>query len=375
MLAAGTAAQTSFSAFGIGLPVAVPAIRDELGLSLAAIGVVLAAEWIGSLLTLLPWGLLTDRVGERIVLATGLGACGVVLVVAGHASTATGLALLLGLAGATGVSVNAASGRAVMHWFEADERGFALGIRQTSVPVGGLIGAIVLPHLDVESAFLFMGGLCLLGAVVGAVFLRERRVVAHDEGEAVPWTVRDRRIWILCAASGLFVVTQIAVTSFVVLFLHDERGFSTGAAAAVLAAVQVGATALRIGTGRWSDAVRSRIRPLRLIGLATAAALGVATALLYGPASLLVPALVVAGALSMAWNALSFTAAVEIAGRARSGAAIGIQQSALAAAGAAAPVLFAATVSATSWRVAYGAAALFPVAGAWVLAPLVERSR
>jgi hypothetical protein len=87
----------------------------------------------------------------------------------------------------------------------------------------------------------------------------------------------------------------------------------------------------------------------------------------------LVPALVVAGALSMAWNALSFTAAVEIAGRTRAGAAIGIQQSALAAAGAFAPVLFAATVSATSWRVAWGLAALFPLAGAWVLRPLAAR--
>jgi hypothetical protein len=85
-----------------------------------------------------------------------------------------------------------------------------------------------------------------------------------------------------------------------------------------------------------------------------------------------VPALVAACALSMSWNALSFTAAAEFAGRARAGAAIGIQQSALAAAGAFAPVLFAATVSATSWRVAWWLAALFPLAGAWVLRPLAR---
>jgi sugar phosphate permease len=372
VLAAGTAAQTSSAAFGIGVPVLAPALRDELGLSLGEIGLVLAAEWIGGLLTLFVWGLLADRVGERLVLGAGLGTCGVLLVVAGHASSTAELALLLGLAGAAGVSVNAASGRAVMHWFEAEERGFALGIRQTSVPLGGLVAAIVLPHLDVESAFLFLGAFCLVGAVVGAALLRERGGDVH-EADVAPWTVRDSRIWILCASSAFFVMAQVTLVSFVVLFLHDERGFSTGEAAAVLGAFQVGAAVLRIAAGRWSDAVRSRIGPLRQIGVATAVSLAIAAALLDGPLVVLVPALVLAGALSMAWNALSFTAAVEFAGRARSGAAIGIQQSALAAAGAAAPVLFAATVSATSWRVAWGLAAVFPLVGAWVLRPLAER--
>jgi sugar phosphate permease len=370
VLGAGTAAQAAAAAFGVGVPVIVPAIRDELGLSLGQIGAVLAAEWIGSLLTFFPWGLLADRVGERFVLGAGLGTSGVLLIVAGHASNAAELALLLGLAGAAGAAVNAASGRAVMHWFDEEERGFALGIRQTSIPLGGVVAAVVLPHLGVEAAFLFLGLLSLGGALVGVVVLRERGT--HEE--VAPWTVRDSRIWILCAASGLFVFTQVTLMSFVVLFLHDERGFSPGEAAAVLAAFQVLAAGLRIATGRWSDAVRSRIGPLRQLGVGTAVALALAVVLLDAPSAVLVPALVVAGALSMSWNALSFTAAVEFAGRARAGAAIGIQQSALAAAGAAAPVVFAATVSGTSWRVAWGLAALFPLAGAAVLAPLA-RSR
>jgi MFS family permease len=72
VLAAGTAAQTSFSAVIIGLPVLAPALRDEHSLSLLQVGVVLDSLWIGTLVTLLPWGLLADRRGERLVLATGL---------------------------------------------------------------------------------------------------------------------------------------------------------------------------------------------------------------------------------------------------------------------------------------------------------------
>jgi sugar phosphate permease len=52
---------------------------------------------------------------------------------------------MLTLAGAAGASVNAASGRAVMSWFAPAQRGFALGIRQTAVPLGGAAAALFLP--------------------------------------------------------------------------------------------------------------------------------------------------------------------------------------------------------------------------------------
>ena len=159
---------------------------------------------------------------------------------------------------------------------------------------------------------------------------------------------------------------------FVVLFLHDEHGFSTGQAAAVFAVGQALAAALRIGVGRWSDVLGSRVRPLRLVGVAVAVTVGAVAVLAAAPAWLLVPVLVVATGLSMAWNGLSFTIAAELGGR-RSGAAIGFQQTVLSAIGVAAPIAFAAAVSGTSWRVAFALAALFPLAGAWLLAPLAGR--
>jgi hypothetical protein len=85
---------------------------------------------------------------------------------------------------------------------------------------------------------------------------------------------------------------------------------------------------------------------------------------------LLVPALAVAGGLSMAWNGLAFTAAAELAGASRSGAAIGFQQTMLSGIGVAAPVLFATTVSRGSWALAFLLAAGFPLAGRAILRPL-----
>ena len=295
VLAAGTAAQTSFSAVIIGLPVLAPQLRDAHGLSLLQVGVVLDSLWIGTLLTLLPWGLLADRVGERLVLGTGLGACGIATAAAGSASSFESLVLLVGLAGAAGASVNAASGRAVMQWFPATERGFALGVRQTAIPVGGLISALVLPTLSLRSAFVFLGVLCLAGAAFGVAAIRDRKGGVEDdvlEPRGLGATLRDHRLWLLCAGSSFYLVAQLALISFMVLFLHDERGFSDGAAAGVLAAAQVVAAVMRIGGGRWSDRIGSRLRRCGSVGVASAATLAVASAVLSAPLALLVPAFV-----------------------------------------------------------------------------------
>jgi MFS family permease len=357
----------------VGLPVLAPTLRDAHSLSLVQVGVVLDSLWIGTLVTLLPWGMLADRIGERVVLAVGLVACAGALVAAGSARGFGSLILLVGAAGAAGASVNAASGRAVMQWFPAAERGFALGVRQTAIPLGGLIASLVLPALGLRAAFAFLAALCVGGAIFGLAAIRERAGTDRDdvvEPRGLGATLRDHRLWLLCGGSSLYLVAQLAITGFLVLFLHDERGLSDAAAAGVLAGVQVVAAVMRIGGGRWSDRVGSRVRPLRLVGLGSTVTLAAAAAALSAPVAVLVAAFVLAGGLSMAWNGLSFTAAAEIAGRTRSGAALGMQQSALAAAGAIVPPAFAGVVAATSWRLGFALAAVFPLAGVALLRPL-----
>jgi nitrate/nitrite transporter NarK len=377
VLAAGTVAAASNAAFVLGLPVIVPNLREEFGLSLGQIGLLLAASWIGTTLMLLPWGLAADRFGERLVMTVGLLGSALFLSLVAAAGSFGVLLVLLGLAGASGAAVNSSSGRAVMSWFDASERGLALGVRQTAIPIGGIVGALTLPVLadagGIDAAFLFLAGVCVVGALVGVLVLRGRDVVDGIEPESIGRTLADRRLWRLSTGSGLFLYSQIAVLGFGVLFLVDEHGFSERSAAFVLAGAQVLGAVFRIGGGRWSDRMRMRVVPLRLAGITLAAAMLVTAALTGGPLGLLVPALVLAGGLSMAWNGLSFTAAAELAGAVRTGAAIGFQQTVLGASGVVAPVLFAATVSSGSWAFAFALAGVVSVAGWALLGALSER--
>jgi MFS family permease len=352
------------------VPVLAPALRDRYDLSLTQIGVVLAAEWIGLTAALLPWGFAADRWGERRTLTAGLSGCAACLAAAAFAPGYVSLVVALTLAGMAGGAVQSGSGRAVLAWFGAEERGLALGVRQTAVPLGGFVAAVALPLLGSPRAgFLFVAALVLAGAAAGGLVLRPGDGHEALEPKDVEAGLRDRRLWLAAWGSGLYLVAQVALVGFVVLFLHEERGFSEGGAAAVLAAAQVCAAGLRIGVGHWSDIVRSRVRPLRLVGLAIGASVAGVAAGAGAPNWLLVPLLVVATGLSMAWNGLAFTIAAELGGR-RSGAAIGLQQTVLGLIGVGVPVAFAATVAATSWGAAFALAALFPLAGWWALRPL-----
>jgi len=374
ILSAGVVAQAAFSAILLGLPAIAPAIQDRYDLTLTDVGVVLAALNFGSLATLLLWGIVADRIGERAVIALGQAGAAAALVWAGSAASFAELVAALSVAGALGAGVNAASGRAVMAWFGEEERGLALGIRQMAVPLGGAVAAGALPalndHISLRAAFVGLAIGCFAAAVIGALLLR---VEPAEDHSVLARPLRDRRVWRICVASTFYVTTQLGLLGFFVLFLHEQRGISTAVAAGAFAGTQVLGGIARIAAGRWSDRLRMRIVPLRRLALGLAVSVGAAAALVDAPVWILVPALVVAGTFALAWNGLSFTAAAEAAGRARSGAAIGLQQTFLSAGAIVAPIAFAAVVHHGSWRLAFALAAASPLVGYALLSPLAER--
>lgn len=376
VLATGTFAQCSQAALYAGLAVLAPVLRDRYGLSLTQVGVMLGIASAGSTLTLLPWGVAADRVGERTTATVGLLGAAAGLAGAAFAPSFGALILLLTAAGAAGASTNTATGRAVTSWFRRERRGFALGIRQTAVPIGGFAAALAVPpltdHWGSRAALVALAGFSLLAAAAAAASLVEGpiRSAFENEADALRHPLRDRRIWRLSVGSSLLVVTQVAVTGFIVLFLESARSYSHAEAGAALAAINVLAAVGRLAAGRLSDRLGSRISPILGIALLTAATLGAGAALLRGPGWLFLPALVLAGGLSMSWNGLSVTAALEAAETRRSGAALGLQQTFLGVAIVVSPLVFAPVVSATSWRIGFALAAAVPLVATAVLRPL-----
>jgi predicted MFS family arabinose efflux permease len=232
----------------------------------------------------------------------------------------------------------------------------------------------------VRAALLSLAGLSFAAATAAALWMRDAPPPpATIPPPAAPPPTRDPRIWRLGAAGTLLVAGQAALLGFIVLFLHDARGLSAGAAAAALAAVQLGGAGARIVAGRMSDRDGRRIAPMRRIAATGGTLLALTAALAQAPGVLLYPVLVAASIAAMTWNGLAFTAAAEISGRARAGTAMSIQNAMNAAGSVVAPMAFGLLVDAAGWGVAFAALAVAPAAAFAVLAPLVgdecERAR
>jgi sugar phosphate permease len=374
VLAVGSLATAALSAVQGGLPAIAPAIQDAFDLSLVEVTAVFTAFAIGTVATLLAWGVASDRGSERIVIAAGLGAGALAMAGAARADGYMALLAWMTLAGMLGSAGIAASGRAVFGWFPRRERGLALGIRQTAVPAGAALASFTLPPLasgaGIDAALYALAGLMLAAAVAAAIWLREGPRV-ESAAPPAPDAARDPRIWRLSAASSLMIIGQIGVTSLLVLYLYTERDWTAAHAALALGGVQVGAAVARVSAGRWSDLRDERIEPFRR--LAAVAGFLLLVAALGGP--LAVPVLLAGGVAAMSWNGLSFTAAAEISGRRQAGKAMGIQNTAMRVVAAGVPVGLGALASAVSWHAAFAVMGGTPLIARALLTPLVEEER
>lgn len=371
VLAVGTGAQAATAMFTYGVPLLVPALRRTYGLSLAGVGLVVAAPTIGLLFTLVAWGALADRYGERVVMVVGLAAALTPGLVA--------RSVLLGLAGAAGASVNAASGRMVLGWFAPDRRGRAMGVRQTAQPLGVALAAAVLPPLaagpGLGAALAVPAVACAAAAAVAV--LRwcpdpPRRSPGAIAGDGSPY--RAPTLWRLHGASTLLVVPQFAASAFSLAYLVGVRHWDPVAAGRLLVAFQVLGAAGRLTTGWWSDRVGSRLGPMRLVAVASAATTAAVAAGAASGSALAVAALGVATVVSVADNGLGFTAAAELAGSAWAGRALGAQNTAQNVAAALTPPLLGAVVAAGGYGVGFAVAAAFPVLAVLATPVAAERA-
>lgn len=371
VLAIGTLAQAATCVFLYGLAALVPRLRSDFDLSLAQSGALVSAPVLGLLLTLVLWGVAADRIGERIVLTIGLTGSGIALCLAALAHSAPALGGLLAVAGAAAGSVNAASGRVILGYFGAAERGTAMGVRQAAQPLGVALGGAVLPLLalrhGIGGALLFPAVGCLLGAAAVLLFVADPPRPAGTAAAGTGSPYADGMLARVHAASALLVVPQFATGAFAVAFLVEQFRWSDVAAGRLAAAVALCGAAGRIAVGRWSDRVGSRLRPLRLIALTTAAS---SALLCIGALSdieaLAVAALVVATAVSSTPNGLAFTAVAEKAGAGWAGRALGLQNTGQNLTAVLVPPALGALVGVSSFGAAFAVAAVIPLAGAAV---------
>lgn len=391
VLGVGVAANASVLAAVGGIPTTAVWMRTGYQLDTAQVGLAVGAIGLGTALSELPWGLAADRWGDRPVLLGGLAATGAALLAmalwlspmtqgAAHIPSLSWLVVALMVVGLVGGSVNGASGRAVMRWFQEGERGLAMSIRQTAVPMGGGIGALTLPWLASTLGFAWAYGwvalLCGVSAVLTWCWLHEPPDCQAGSAPPLrsPNPLGRASIWRIVLAIGLLCVPQFAVLTFASIFLHDYAHAGLGAITATLVTIQAGAMVSRVWSGRWTDWHGNRRAYLRACAFVTAMAFLLLAACVHGSATdtrlmaLLPVMLALAGIAVSAWHGVGYTELAAMAGADRAGTALGMANTVVFFGFFVTPLVLPHWLALTSWPVVWATTAGVALC-AWPILP------
>ena len=387
ILSISMVAQVASVSAMFGVPIVLPHLRADFGVTTAQAGMLAGLPSFGLLLTLLLWGLVIDRAGERWTMTLSLlltaGALGLLWTV----SDLWGAAAVLLLVGTVGGPVNAASGRLVLLWFPAEQRGLAMGVRQSALPLGvgvsalvlpaaadawGFVGAMTLPALLSLLALPFVLVMPAAPTVPGRSFGQGKKAGPEPEATGSPY--RHWTIWRVHGVSMLLGVPQIALMTYAVIYLVQEQGWGAPAAGAVVAVAQIPGAAGRLLLGMRSDHTGERMGPVRWLAVVSGVFLVLLAALPYAWTWTAVPLVLSCLVLTMWHNGLTFLSVAETAGTAWVGRALAVQNWLQAISTTLTPVLMAVVITLAGLPAVFAVSALFSAAAIAVV-PVGARRR
>lgn len=334
-LGIATLSQTALATIHLGIPTLIPLIQAELALNLTEVGMLVSSVNMGVVATVLWAGRAADRFGERLVIGYGTIAGGTMVLMVNFSESFVSLLPVFLLVGAPMATGTPAGSKAVAGWFPQKERGTAMGIRQTGVPVGGTIAALVLPSLGLAFGWRFAlsaTGLVTIAMGISVLLLyKEPEHLSVSRGSALIGGARDiirrKDIWAVTLYAAIMAGCQWCYLSYIELYLTEDILLSLILAATLLAAGQISGAVGRIVFGLVSDRLfLGRRKPVMiLLGI-----VGIAMAILMAflrpetPAWFIFVVVCFLGLGTMSWQGLYLTLVSEIVGSRMAGVAVGM---------------------------------------------------
>lgn len=388
-LAVTLAIQSLVSMAVITVPVMAPALASALSVSPTLVGLYIATLYAAAMLASLGGGGAVARFGAIRVSQACVVLCALGLAISALPSVAAAAlgALLIGLGYGP---VTPASSHLLARSTPAHRMSLVFSIKQTGVPLGGVLAGAIVPLLlgwSWQLALLCVAAANLLCALLAQPLRQEldadrepqRRMAPGNLAQPVRMVLAHPDLRRLAACSFVFSIAQLSLTTYLVTYLHATLNYALVAAGLALSVSQFAGVGGRVAWGYVADRWLGARRMLALLaGLMALSAL--ATALLQAamPPWLVLAVLAVYGMSGIGWNGVYLA---EVARQAPPG------QASLATGGTLAftffgvvlgPPLFGALASATgSYRagfvaVAVAVAACVPVMArgvAWRKAP------
>ncbi|EFI68577.1 MFS transporter [Lysinibacillus sp. HST-98] len=263
VLLVATLSQTAatFVTYGMG-PVA-SFYQMEWHLTSFQTGLIVSAVNIGPIFSMLLFGYLMDKKGEKQIIGWGsilLGLSALLLIPVNHYTT---LLLVLIVVGIWYGSAQTGGSTAIVKWFPNKHRGLAIGIRQTGIPIGGALASTLLTYLyqhhHLSSVHLAQGLMAVGGGLLFLLLYKEPK--QHDTATAplIPFKEKMRAIRHNRALYPLFFVgmvmmsLQMIIIAHFMSYLHHEGGYTLTEAGRYLSLILLGGMLGRIVLAWMSD--------------------------------------------------------------------------------------------------------------------------
>jgi MFS family permease len=347
ILSLALVSQIGISVVDQGIPSLTGFVKADLGVSAATAGLAVSSFTFGRIFGAYAAGEAADRIGERTVLIVGSLATGALVCLAAGLPLPA-LFTLLALGGVASAASTPAGGRLVLVSFPRNRRGLALGLRQTGIPIGGLIAAILLPWI--ANVWGWRWSLAIAGSVAAVAVVP--LLLSAIERIEVPGAVerhltlspaRNRNVRLLTVWGCLVVSGQYALLAFLALDLHQSAGVALATGSLLVAVAQGFGIVGRVVWGTLSDRALSRGRKPLLLVLTTVGLVGTLALLATprsAPVAAFIPVAALAGLALVGYQGLMVTMVAEAAGAQRAGAATGFSVTFVAASIALSPPLY-----------------------------------
>ncbi len=342
-LAATLAIQALVAMATLSPPILAPLAAPAIGVAASNTGIFTALVYVGACVASLTSGVLLRWFGAMRLSQLGLVACslGIALIASAQLPLVVLAALILGLGYGP---VTPASSHILVRQSPAGRRALIFSIKQTGVPLGGVLAGVIVPALVL--AFGWRVSALAIGAaglaVAAAVQPLRRRFDAPDDdavqdGSGARVSAPSRggsggirlvlqipNLRRLALASFTFSAAQLCFSTFLVTYLIEQVGYDLVAAGAVLAVAQTAGIVARILWGWLADRLVPPSLLLTLLGLAMGGAT-VAVGLFSAawPSAAIMAIAIVHGATGIGWNGVYLSEVARLAPAGAAGAATG----------------------------------------------------
>ena len=281
VVAVATVAQMVVAMSNILLPTIAPKLAEALSVSPILIGYQVSLTFGVATLATFFGGPATLRYGAARATQMAILSCavGMALFAIPHvAAIAVGsVAVGIGMG-----MINPAAAHMLVTYTPPGRRNLMFSVKQTGVPVGGVITALTAPVIAVQ--FGYRWSLLMVGLVIITLTLvvQRYRVVWDADRSAgrdwratkfggVPLVWHNLALRWISLVAMIFSAIQRCVLSFTVIYLVAEGSFGLVEAGVMLSVVQIGGSASRICWGWLADRLGSSLSVLMIICLITIA--------------------------------------------------------------------------------------------------------